>query len=194
MKPLSNVDISNMLQGIPHFRDVFTRDIHPKRMFKNECGIINSDTISGEGKHWICYFNDPKSKYVEFFNSFGLPPGIEILNYLETSGKDILYNSSQIQSNNSVLCGYYCVHYIKERIKGRSMYDILYSFKQKPSEVTKRLVKSTSNAPKGSASLRGAGLTDLQNEKLKQLYFNPKTGFTGINELSCKSGLSQNKN
>jgi hypothetical protein len=84
MKPLSNVDISDMLQAIPHFRGVFTRDILPKRMFKNECGVINSDTISGEGKHWICYFNDSKSKYVEFFNSFGLPPGKEILSYLET--------------------------------------------------------------------------------------------------------------
>jgi len=146
-------------------------------MFKSECGVINSDTIDGIGKHWLAYFNDPKNKYVEFFNSFGLPPGIEILSYLESSGKDIIYNSSQIQSNDSVLCGYYTVHYIKERSEGRSMYDILYSFNQNPSEYNETRV------------LTGTGLTDSKRDILNQLYYNPRTGFSGINDLIRKSEL-----
>lgn len=173
--PLSNIDISNMLRKIPHFRGIFTRDILPKRMLKIECGIINSDTVSGIGKHWLAYFNDPKGKYVEFFNSFGLPPGKEILSYLESSGKDIIYNSSQIQSNDSVLCGYYSVYYIKERSKGRNMYDILYSFSQKPSEYNETKI------------MTGNGLTDSKSDILKQLYYNPKTGFSGINDLTRKA-------
>ncbi len=105
MKLLNNVDISNKLKGIRHFRGVYTRDMLPKRIFKKECGVINTDTINGIGKHWICYYNDPKSKYIEFLDSFGLSPAKEILTYLETSGKDILYNSSQLQSNDSIKCG-----------------------------------------------------------------------------------------
>jgi hypothetical protein len=112
MKPLTNIDISQMLKYIPHFRGVYTRDILPKRILKKECGVINTDTINGNGKHWICYYNDPKSEYIEFFDSFGLTPAQEILTYLETSGKDILYNSSQLQTNDSIKCGYYCVYYI----------------------------------------------------------------------------------
>jgi hypothetical protein len=79
-----------MLKYIPNFRGVYTSDILPKRIFKSECGVINSDTISGIGKHWICYYNDPKSKYIEFVVSFGRSLAQEILTYLETSGIDIL--------------------------------------------------------------------------------------------------------
>jgi hypothetical protein len=91
IKPLTNVDtsISNMLKDIPHFRGVYTRDMLPKRIFKRECGVINSDTINGIGTHWICYYNNPRSKYIDFLDSLGLSPAQEILTYLETSGKDI---------------------------------------------------------------------------------------------------------
>jgi hypothetical protein len=99
---------------------------------KSECGVINSDTIDGIGTHWIWYYYDPKSRYIEILDSFGLSPAQEILTYLETSNNDILYNSSQLQANDSIKCGYYCVNFIKERNKGRSMYDIVYTFNQKP--------------------------------------------------------------
>ena len=177
MKPLSNIDISQKLKYIPHFRGVYTRDILPKRILKLECGVINTDTINGNGKHWVCYYNDPKSKYIEFLDSFGLSPSKEILNYLETSGKDILYNSSQLQANNSIKCGYYCVYFIKERNKGKSMYDILYSFNQEPTNYNETKV------------MTGLGF----ESKLNNLYFDPKQGFSGINDLSRKSGISQKK-
>ena len=141
-----------MLKNISNFRDVFTIDNLPKRIFKNECGVVNSDKIGGEGKHWLAYYNDPKSKYIEFFDSYGLYPCKEILKYLKTSGKDILYNSSQIQSNDSVLCGYYCVNYIRERSKGVKPYDVLYKFKQKPSLMNENLVKRTTQLRQASLS------------------------------------------
>ena len=181
MKPLSNVDISNKLKDIPHFKGVFTKDMLPKRMFKKECGVINTDTINGIGKHWICYYNDPESKYVEFIDSFGLPPAKEMLTYLETSGKDIIYNSSQLQANDSTNCGYYCVHFIKERNNGKSMYDILYSFKQYPDITNERKI------------IVGTGLNNNERNLLNKLYFDPKIGYSGINDLVRKSGLKQKK-
>jgi hypothetical protein len=179
MKPLSNVDISNMLKGISHFRVVFTRDVLPKRIFKKECGVINTDTINGIGRHLICYYNDPKSEYIEFLDSFRLPPAQEILTYLETSGKDILYNSSQLQVNDSIKCGYYCVYFIKERNNGKSVYDILYSFKQYP-DITNE-----------SKIIVGTGLNNKEKDLLNKLYYDPKIGYSGINNLVRKSGLKQ---
>ena len=179
MKPLTNVDISHMLKDIPHFRGVYTRDILPKRIFKKECGVINTDIISGIGKHWICYYNDPKSKYIEFLDSFGLSPAQEILTYLETSGKDIIYNSSQLQANVSTKCGYYCVYFIKERNNGKSMYDILYSFKQYPDITNERKI------------IVGTGLSNKKRDLLNKLYYDPKIGYSGINDLVRKSGLKQ---
>jgi hypothetical protein len=121
LKYLNNIDISLMLKGIINFRGVFTRDMLLKIILKKECGVINTDTINSIGKHWICYYNDPKSKYVEFLDSFGLSLTQEILAYFETSVKDILYNSSQLQTNCSIKCGYYCVYFIKERNDGKSI-------------------------------------------------------------------------
>ncbi len=61
------------------------------------------------------------------------------------------------------------------------MYDILYSFNQKPSEFNEAKV------------LTGSGLESAEVEKLKKLYFDPNLGSSVINELSRKSGSSQKK-
>ena len=110
-----------------YFRGVFAINMLPRKMKHNECGIINFDPIDQPGSHWVAYYNN------EYFDSFGLPPPQEIENYLKTSGKDIYYNSSQLQKANSVLCGDYCIHFIKKRNIGISYYDILYRFHQQPS-------------------------------------------------------------
>ncbi|GFU28967.1 uncharacterized protein TNCV_470881 [Trichonephila clavipes] len=52
------------------FRDWFTIDTLPKKMRKNENGIINSDIITGDGTHWVCYYNDPKYEFIEYFDPF----------------------------------------------------------------------------------------------------------------------------
>ena len=43
------------------------------------------------------------------------------------NGSLIKYNSLKIQDDLSVMCGWYCIYYIKERNKGKSMYDVLHS-------------------------------------------------------------------
>jgi len=187
IKPLTNLDISKMLKDVPHFRGVYTRDMLPKRILKRECGVINTDTISGIGKHWVCYYNDPKSQYIEFLDSFGLLPAKEILTYLKTSGKDIHYSSSQLQANDSIKCGYYCVYFIKERNKGRSMYDIIYKFKQEPTEFNEMKVLTGA----GLRRSKKGSVYNKVNKKLSDIYYNPKQGYSGINDLVRKSGLKQ---
>lgn len=112
---MTNYELQKNLKNEPGFRGVFARDILPKKIRKYECGIVNLDTLGGEGTHWVCYFNDPSEKYVEYFDSYGLPPPVEVENYLIGSGKEILYNTSELQSRDSQLCGWYCISYIKMR-------------------------------------------------------------------------------
>ncbi len=177
-KALTNVDIERIMKGQPNFKGVFAIDILPKKA--EGSGIVNYDKIGGTGTHWICWFNDNKSKFVETFNSMGLPPPEKIVNFLRTSGKQIQYNDIQYQPKDSINCGWYCVHYIKERNKGRSPYDILYSFKQVPSSFNERLIV-------------GGGLTMSEENKLRDIYYNPKTGYSGVNDLVRKSGLTKSK-
>src|SRR6185312_15555157 len=178
-KALTNVDIERMMKGAPNFKGVFAIDILPKKA--EGSGVVNYDKIGGTGTHWVCWFNDKKSKFVEAFNSMGLPPPEKMVNFLRTSRKQIQYNDIQYQPKDSINCGWYCVYYIKERNKGRSPYDILYSFKQVPSSFNDRLIVSR--------YFLGRGLTTSQQHKLRNIYYNPKTGFSGTSDLALKSGL-----
>ena len=58
-RPLSNFDLEKWIDDlkIKHFRSIYSRDRLPDRMRKKECGIINLDSIEGEGTHWVCYRN-----------------------------------------------------------------------------------------------------------------------------------------
>jgi hypothetical protein len=67
-----------------------------------------------------------------YFDSFGISPPEKIKKYLLSSGKNIAWNSTQLQMNSSVLCGYYCIYVIINVNRGKDFYDILYSFKQIP--------------------------------------------------------------
>jgi hypothetical protein len=124
--PLSNFDISNELAGEPGFQGVFSKDELPEQIKSEENGIINLASSRDEGTHWVCYYNHPRLEYVLYFDSYGLPPPIEIEKYLKTSKKEIQYNTGEIQKLNTVLCGVYCVYIIKELNKGREYYDVLY--------------------------------------------------------------------
>ena len=37
------------------FRRVFLRDTLPKKAKLNECGILNLDSSSGDGTHWVVW-------------------------------------------------------------------------------------------------------------------------------------------
>jgi hypothetical protein len=122
---LNNYQLQEILKDEKGFRGVFTRDTLPKRIQKRECGIVNLDTLGGKGTHWVCYFNSREEKYVEYFDSYGLAPPEELEKYLFTSRKLITYNTTELQSRNSQLCGYYCIYYIRMRNCGTELYGVL---------------------------------------------------------------------
>ena len=64
-KPLSNleiIDAAKML-SLYGFRGVFLRDTLPKKVKLNEFGILNLDSSSGDGTHWVMWFKKGKDKF-----------------------------------------------------------------------------------------------------------------------------------
>jgi len=114
-----------MMKNEKQFRGVFAIDLLPKKIHKNECGIVNFQKSTEFGSHWVCYFNNENTKFVEYFDSFGLEPPELLKTYLKTSNKKIMYNSTQYQKNDSVLCGYYCMEFIRRRNRGESYYNVV---------------------------------------------------------------------
>ena len=126
-KALSNIDILDWVTklGIKQFRGVYSRDNLPAKMNKKECGIINLDSQIGPGTHWVCYRNI--DKYCEYLGSFGLPMPEEVLTYLSTGGKQIIYSHDEIQERNSVLCCYWCLYFLYERQRGISFLNTIHN-------------------------------------------------------------------
>ena len=78
---------------------------------------------------------------VEYFDSFGLVPPNEVIKYVKTTNKNIIYNDLQIQNMNSILCGYYCIYYIKKQNEGRTADEVLLDFHDKPTEFNEKFMK-----------------------------------------------------
>ena len=68
-------------------------------------------------------------KVYEYFDSFGFPPPLEWEQEMSMHGmKHFFRNGNQIQWEQSVRCGYYCLLFLNERNKGTSFADILEMF------------------------------------------------------------------
>ena len=125
-KPLSNIALRkwcNFLR-IP-VKGIFSRN-ETKPLFHSPC-IINLDDFGSLGTHWICCW--PNEGTHEYFDSFGLPPPLEWEKEMSMHGMTHFFrNDNQIQWEQSVRCGYYCLLFLNERNKGTSFVDILQMF------------------------------------------------------------------
>ena len=126
IKPLSNFDLIDWIKklGIEHFKGIYSRDGLPREIGK-ECGIINLDDIQGSGTHWVCYRNI--NNVVEYFDPVGLIIPNEVLSYFRRAKKQIVYSIDEIQNRSTVLCGYWCLYYLLERQKGKSILDVIHN-------------------------------------------------------------------
>ena len=113
------------------FLGVFAIDRLPRRLPKRRPLMIvcNTDPIRKSGSHWICiYFG--KENDGEYFDSFGLHPRTYPIfeRYLNKNCSRWIWNSKQIQSVVSHVCGHYVVMYCLFKQLNFSMYTILLCF------------------------------------------------------------------
>lgn len=96
---------------IPNFRGVFMRDTLPPKPLQYESGILNLDTSSGEGSHWIAYVKHGKK--VKYFDSIGqLRPPLELIKYFKRDGSvEITYNTDRYQKS-TYNCGHLCLGFL----------------------------------------------------------------------------------
>ena len=87
---------------------------------------MNLDSHIAPGTHWVCYRNI-NTHICEYFDSFGLKMPQNIQSYLQTSDDKTIYSTDEIQERDSVLCRYWCLYYLLERQKGKSILDIIHN-------------------------------------------------------------------
>lgn len=86
----------------------------------NESLIVNMDESSGKGTHWTSLFVTETSSY--YFDSFGLPPPKEVINYCPNNNR--FYNTFKIQKPEEVICGHYCVYVLYKLFNNYKFCDI----------------------------------------------------------------------
>jgi hypothetical protein len=109
MRALTNVELERAATTIPNFRGVFMRDALPKKHKSKECGIVNLDSHTGDGTHWVGYYSNKGTNI--YFDSYGLDPPTELVDYL---GGNILTQTFQLQKPGDVICGHLCLIVIQE--------------------------------------------------------------------------------
>ena len=64
--PLSNLAIVDAAKRllVTGFRGIFLIDTLPKKVKLNECGILNLDSSSGDGTHWVMWFKKVKKSSI----------------------------------------------------------------------------------------------------------------------------------
>ena len=118
-KAMKSTTITNFMKCCPNFAGCFPEDsLHNLVIQSFPCFIIvNTDSSDMPGSHWIA-LGIFKSR-IEIFDSLGF----QILNWprIPCSMLNFLHKFSQtrrivvsrrIQSDDSVLCGYFCIFYI----------------------------------------------------------------------------------
>ena len=70
--------------------------------------VANTQPSDQPGEHWISIYVD-RNGDGKYFDSFSRPPSRNFKDYLDKHCKSWTYNSTQLQSIASKLCGQYCV-------------------------------------------------------------------------------------
>ena len=117
--PLTNFEIRRYYQYEPKFNGIYSGDNLPSKI-KDGAYVIKLDEYADVRTHWIALFC--KNNEMVYFNSFGVehvPKEIEKF----IGHKNIKTNIFIIQSNNSVMCGYFCIGLIDFMFAGKTSID-----------------------------------------------------------------------
>lgn len=126
---MNELELTKYLKSDPltrlKFRGVMSYD--ELCCFNDKSGIfvINLDVSTGPGTHWVCLFLG--SEISEYFDSLGNPP-LKLETFLMDRGCKYIYNTKKVQSDNSDVCGDYCILFSFFRCRGICFEDFLSFF------------------------------------------------------------------
>ena len=96
------------------------QDTLPKKAKLNEWDILNLDSSSDDGKHWVMWFKKGKDKF--YFDSYGVQPPSKLIAYLKLP---IFYNSERVQQNGELFFGHLCLFALKQLSLGNNLQAVI---------------------------------------------------------------------
>jgi len=109
---ITNFDLEKLAKfyKLPLVSICMKNELPPKP--EEGCYIVNMQSSSaGSGTHWIAFFLFKNICY--YFDSFGAPPPVEIINFIKKKkGSHLLFNNFIIQDLKSSNCGYFSLAFL----------------------------------------------------------------------------------
>ena len=121
--PLTNFKIQKYYQNEPRFNGVYSRNNFSKKI-KDGAYVINLDEYADVGTHWIALFC--RSEFV-YFDSFGVEHIPEETKEF-IGNKNMIANIFRVKSNDSIMCGYFCIRFIDFIFAGKKLTDFTSMF------------------------------------------------------------------
>lgn len=122
------------------FGGVFASDTLPKCKTYFKSFIVNLDSKLLPGSHWIAIHFHKNTAY--FFDSYGLPPrNKHIISFMKRNSSSIRYNSKCFQDDLSSSCGYFCLYYLYQSVRNKTLEDLDAKNKKQNEKFIKMFVK-----------------------------------------------------
>lgn len=106
--------IQKCLHSCQNFLGVFSLDTIP-RFIENGMLISNTAPSNAPGVHWVAMIVFDRIGF--YFDSYGEPPKEPFERLLNNSSDEWFFNSTQLQSVSSTVCGQWCIDFIKYIVK-----------------------------------------------------------------------------
>lgn len=123
------------------FLGIFASDQLNFKITKRPCSmIVNTDPSSLPGTHWIAIYFDNHGD-VKYFDSYGRKPFLKQFDvFLKLNARKKDTNPLRLQSDDSYVCGMYCIYFLYLCVRHRSMKQILNKFTSKNVVYNDRIV------------------------------------------------------
>ena len=139
--PLTNFEIQKYYQNEPRFNEVCSRNNLPKKI-KDGAHVINLDEYADVRAYWIALFC--RRNEIVYFHSSGVEHvPEEIKEFIGNKNKKA--NIFQVQANNSVMCGYFCIGFIDFMLAGKKLTDFTSLFSPHDSDKNNNIILSYFN-------------------------------------------------
>lgn len=123
---MNGLEIKNFILKFPnlkpHFKGIYFIDKLPLFVKKYSFLICNTDFSGNSGKHWIVFFKI--NNIIECFDSLGIDDEKKALlkKYCKFKNtKEILFNETVYQADNSLSCGKFVLYFVLERFYNLDM-------------------------------------------------------------------------
>lgn len=114
---MNTIQIEKYISALPVQNvGVYASDQLPYRISPSTAMIVNTDPHNEDGTHWVAFYLDgdeESSGIIEFFDSYGQPPHLYFYQgFLRRNARRYVYNEHRLQSDNTQVCGQYCLVYL----------------------------------------------------------------------------------